>query len=302
MVLVTDLVSPGTEAATRPDVHVLQLGQELLEDTLTLESGGRVTVVELAVVGGDDLVLGLDHLGVDQTLDTVLEEVGLIHGLLGGLRNLEHDGPVRTLLGVGALGLAAVTQLEGGELDIRLGLVVGGVVGEDGGTVERSVVLGEVEPALVTNALGAFASQTNTNDVGGRVVQTLAEADELLVAHGLDQLVNSHGGDELLVLDGGAVGQLDGLLLGVNLADLTVLAESRLLLGEGVGDSDPDTTGTVASREAESGVGAPVTGNLVQNDVLGDKLHVGGGDTLAEPLSLHLISQLGTVMELETAI
>lgn len=295
MVLVTDLVSPAAESATGPDVHVLKLGQELLENTLTLESRCGVTVVELAVVGGDDLILGLDHLSVDETLDTVTEEVGLVNRLLGGLGNLQHDGPVRTLLGVGALGLAAVTQLEGGELDVLLRLVVGGVVGEDGGTVERSVVLGEVQPALVTDALRALTSQTDTNDVGRRVVQTLAEADELLVAHGLDELVHSHGGDELLVLDGGAVGELDGLLGSINLADLTVLAEAGLLLGESVGNSNPDTTGTIASREAESGVGAPVTSDLVQDDVLGDELQVGGSNTLTQPLSLHLFPRLGAV-------
>ena len=41
-------------------------------------------------------------------------------------------------------------------------------------------------PALVANALRALASQTDTNDVGRRVVQALAEIDQLLVVHGLD--------------------------------------------------------------------------------------------------------------------
>lgn len=100
VVLVANLVSPAAEAATGEDVHVLKLGEELLEDSLTLEGGGRVTVVKGTVVGGDDLIIRVDHLGVDETLDGVLEEVLDIDGLHGGLRDLQHDGPVRALLGL----------------------------------------------------------------------------------------------------------------------------------------------------------------------------------------------------------
>ena len=145
VVLVADLVPPATEPTTGVDVQVLELGEELGKNTLTLERRRRVTVVELAVVGRDDLVRGLNHFGVDQTLDTVLEQVGLINRLHARLRNLQHDGPVRALLSLGTAGLAAIAQRECGELDIGLGLVVGGVVGEDGGTVEGAVVLGEVQ-------------------------------------------------------------------------------------------------------------------------------------------------------------
>ena len=143
-------------------------------------------------------------------------------------------------------------------------------------------------PALVTDALGAGATDTNTNDVGGRVVKTLGQADELLVAHLLNQLVNSHGVDELVIADGGAVLEADTLVVGVDLGDLALGTEALLLLGDGLGNGNPDTTGAVAGREAEGGVGAPVAGNLAQNGVAGDELHVGGSDTLAKPLALHL--------------
>lgn len=143
-------------------------------------------------------------------------------------------------------------------------------------------------PALVTDALRALTSDTHTDDVGSRVEQTLGEADELLVAHLLNEVVNSHGVDEGAVANAGAVGELDDLLLSIDLGHLTALAESLLLLGEGVGDGDPDATSAVTSREAESGVGAPVTSDLVQDDVLGDLLDIGSGNTLAEPLALHL--------------
>ena len=288
VVLVTDLVSPAAEAATREDVHGLEFGEDLLEDTLTLKSGGGVTVVESTVVCGDDLVLGLDHLGVDETLDAVLEEVLNIDGLHAGLRNLEHDGPVRTLLSLGRRSLLTVGKVESRELDVLLRLVVGRVVGEDGGTVEGAVVLGEVQPALVTDALRALTSDTDTNNVGGRVVELLGEGHELLVAELLSKVVNSHGVDELVVANGATVGEVGNLLLGIDLGDLTLLAESLLLLGDGLSDGDPDTTGTITGGESEGSVGAPVTGNLVEDNVLGDKLSVRSGDTLTEPLALHL--------------
>lgn len=147
---------------------------------------------------------------------------------------------------------------------------------------------GLTHPALVADALGALATQTDTNNVGRRVEQTLGQVDELLVLHLLDELVNSHGVDQLAVADSGAIAQSDNLIVGVDLGDLTLLAKDLLLLGQSLGHGDPDTTGTVTGREAESGVGAPVAGDLVQDDVADGVLDVGGSDTLAEPLALHL--------------
>lgn len=290
MVLVADLVAPAAEAATRPDVHVLELGQELLEHTLALERGSGVAVVEAAVVGADDLVLGLEHLGVDETLDAVAEHVLLVDGLHGGLRDLEHDAPVGTLLGFGGRGLLAVGEVHGGQLLAGIGLVLGRVVGEDGGAVEGAVVLGEVEPALVADALRALATDTDTDDVSGAVEETLGELLELGVAHGLGEEVNGHGVDHLLVVDGGAVAEKDTVVLSVDKVDTAVLTEASVLLGNGVGNTNPDGASATLSREAEGGVGSPVAGGLLENDVLGDLLEVGCCDTLTEPLALHLLS------------
>ena len=101
-------------------------------------------------------------------------------------------------------------------------------------------------------------------------------------------MVNGHGGNQLLVANGSSVLHGDDLLGSIHLGNGTLLAESLVLLGESVGDSDPDATSAVAGRELESGVGAPVTSNLVQDDVLGNSLHIGGSNALAEPSSLHL--------------
>jgi hypothetical protein len=124
--------------------------------------------------------------------------------------------------------------------------------------------------------------------VGGRVEELLGVVDELLVTDLLTQSINSHGGDELLVTDGGTIGQSDNLGAGVHLGDLSVLTEASLLLGESVGDGNPDTTGTITGRETEGSVGTPVTGSLVQDDVGGHSLDIRGGDTLTEPGALHL--------------
>lgn len=145
VVLVTNFVLPAAEATTRVDVLGLQLGQQLSQDTITLDGGRRVAVVELAMVSRDDLILRQDHLSVDQALDTVLKQVLLVHRLHARLRDLQHDGPVRTLLRLSRVRLAAIGLVESGQLDVLLRLVVGRVVGEDSGTVEGAVILGEVQ-------------------------------------------------------------------------------------------------------------------------------------------------------------
>jgi hypothetical protein len=245
-------------------------------------------MVEAAVVGGDDLVVRLDHLSVDEALDAVLEHVLLINGLHAGLGDFQHDGPVWALLGLSGAGLGAVGELLSGELDVLLGLVVWRVVGEDGGTVEWAVILGEVEPALVTNALWSLATETDTNNVGGRVEEALAEIDELLVAHGLNERIDGHGVDELLVVDDCAVVQVYLVAVGINLGDPAVVAVSCLGIWQCLCNSLPDTTGTVSCGEAEGGVGTPVSCGLVVDDVVDDTLDIGGGDTLSKPLALHL--------------
>ena len=290
VVLVADLVAPAAEAATRPDVLGLELGEELLEYSLALERRSGVTVVVAAVVGADNLVRGRHHLGVDKTLDAVGEHGLVVDGLHRGLGNLEHDAPVGTLLGLGGGRLAAIGELESGQLYAGLGLVVRRVVGEDGGAVEGAVVLGEVQPALVTNALGALTSDTDTDNVGGAVEEALRQLLALLILHGLGQVVNGHGVDHLLVVDGGAVAEKDAVVVGVDAVHTAVLTEAGVLLGESVGNTNPDGTSAALGREAEGGVGSPVTGGLLEDNVLGDNLEVGCGNTLTEPLALHLMS------------
>lgn len=306
VILVTDLVAPASETATRPDALLLKLGEKLSESALTLQRWGGVTVVESAVVSRDDLVTGLEHLSVNETLDGFLHNGLKVHRLVRGLRDFQHNGPVGARLGLTAGRSGTIGELLGGELLGGVRLVVGGVVGEDGGTVEGTVVLGEVKlvpslvdplsvmrrtktyPALVSNALRTLSTNTNPNDVGGRVEELLGVVDELLVTDLLAQGINSHGGDELLVTDGGTIGQSDNLRVGVHLSDLSVLTEASLLLGESVGDGNPDTTGTVTGRETEGSIRTPVTGSLVQDDVGGHSLDIRGGDTLTEPSALHL--------------
>ena len=147
---------------------------------------------------------------------------------------------------------------------------------------------GKTHPALVTNAVRTRTTDTNTNDVSRGVEELLGVADEFLVTNGLGKVVDGHCGDESLVANGGAIGQLDGLVVGVHLGDRALLTEASVLLGDGVGDGNPDTTSTATSGEAEGRVGTPVTGGLVQDDVAGDGLEVGGSDTLTKPSALHL--------------
>jgi hypothetical protein len=100
---------------------------------------------EATVVGRDDLILRLDHFSVNEPLDAILEEVGMVNWLHGRFRDFQHDGPIRTLLGLTGFGFAAICKILSWELDRLFWLVVWRVVGEDGRTVEGAVVLREVE-------------------------------------------------------------------------------------------------------------------------------------------------------------
>ena len=84
VILVADLVAPAAEAAARVDVFGLEGGQEFGEDAFALEGGGRVAVVEAAVVGRDDFVVGAEHFGVEEALDGFFKEVGVVDGLHAG--------------------------------------------------------------------------------------------------------------------------------------------------------------------------------------------------------------------------
>lgn len=143
-------------------------------------------------------------------------------------------------------------------------------------------------PALIANPVGTSTTDTNTNDMGRRVEELLGVSDQFLVTNMLSERVDGHGGHKLLVANSGAVGHSNSLALGVDLLDLALLTEAGVFLGNGVGDSNPDTTSTVAGGETESSVRTPVTSGLVEDDVGGHSLDVGSGDTLTEPSALHL--------------
>ena len=65
-------------------------------------------------------------------------------------------------------------------------------------------------------------------------------------------------------------------------------SEFGVLFGQSVGDGDPDAACAAVGWEAEGCVGAPVTGGLLQDDVLGYGLEIWRSYSLAEPLALHL--------------
>lgn len=180
--------------------------------------------------------------------------------------------------------------MEGGEFLGGGRLVVGGVVGEDGGAVEGAVVLGEVEPAFVADAFRALAADADADDVGGAVEEVFGEGDEGLVAHLLDEGVDGHCVDEFLVLDRLAVLKGDDLCICVDGFDTALLAEHFVLLGDGLSDSNPDGASTAMGRKAEGGVGTPVACCLLKNNILGDGLDIRGRYSLTQPLTLHLHS------------
>ncbi len=128
VVLVAYLVAPAAEAAAGVDVFLLELWEEVFEHAFALEGWGRVAVVEAAVVGGDDFLVGLKHLRVEEAADGVGEEGGVVDGLEGGFAHFEHDAPVGAFFGVCGGGFGAVGVVEGGKFFGGGGLVVGAVV------------------------------------------------------------------------------------------------------------------------------------------------------------------------------
>ena len=81
---VSYLVSPAAETTSGVDVLSLEFRKKLLENTLTLQGWSGVTVVKAAVVGRDNLIIWSDHLSVDETLDRVPRDVGLVNWFHGG--------------------------------------------------------------------------------------------------------------------------------------------------------------------------------------------------------------------------
>lgn len=290
VVLVADLVAPAAEAAARVDVQVLQLGQELLEHAFALEGWRWIAVVEAAVVKRDDFVGWLEHSRVYEALDAVFHEGAVVDGLHRRLGDFEHDGPVWAVGFLVLGGLGAIGETHRGKQRCFCGLVVRAVVGEDGGAVEGAVVFGEVEPAFVADAFGARAADADANDVRAAEKEFGGEGDEVLVAHFLAERVDSHGVDHLVVFDFGAVGQEGDVRFSVNLLDSTMLAEALLVVWDSVGDGNPDASSAVSSWETEGRVWSPVPGSLVEDYVLDRLLDVWSGNSLTEPLALHLSS------------
>lgn len=80
----------------------------------------------------------------------------------------------------------------------------------------------------------------------------------------------------------------DSLSIGVDLGHGAVVTKASLFLGQGVCYGNPDATGTAVGREAKQRIGAPVTGNFVEDDVLHDEFGIWCGNTLTNPRSVHL--------------
>ena len=160
-------------------------------------------------------------------------------------------------------GLLARGEVERGEFFGVGGLVVGGVVGEYGGAVEGAVVFREVEPAFVADAFGALAADTDADNVGGGVEQVLAEGDEGLVAHFLNQRVDRHGVDEFFVADCFAAFESYEFVVCVHFGYCGMRAKHGLLFRNSFSHGDPDGACSAVSRESEGGIRAPVAGCLL---------------------------------------
>ena len=78
-------------------------------------------------------------------MDTLREDIRLIHRLKARFGNLQHDRPVRTRARATIIAFLTIGKLDSRKLHLVGRLVVGRVIGEDGGTVEGTVVFREVK-------------------------------------------------------------------------------------------------------------------------------------------------------------
>mmetsp|Transcript_26431 Transcript_26431/g.59170 ORF Transcript_26431/g.59170 Transcript_26431/m.59170 type:complete len:202 (-) Transcript_26431:782-1387(-) len=196
MVLVGHLVFVGPEAAAAPHVVLLEQRQRLGKCGVAHEVGGRVPVLETAVVDGHDLRVRLAKCHVDRPLDGFLDDFRQVDGLLHALAHLEHEGPVGPRRGLARLGGRPIRQAQSREeLSVRGGVGLG-VVAKDGAAVEGAVVLGVVEPAL--EVVRVDAPEADADNVRGRVVELVRQVTP---PHHAQGQVERNGRHELLVLD-----------------------------------------------------------------------------------------------------
>lgn len=145
MVLVAHFVLPRSETPAGQDVLLLEVGQDLGQRAITLKAGSGITMVKATNISADNLILWLQQISIDQALDAVGQQSIMVNRLIRRFGNLEHDGPVRSGLRLRRGGLLTVGQLLGRQLDLVFGLVMKGVVGENGSPIERAVVFREVQ-------------------------------------------------------------------------------------------------------------------------------------------------------------
>lgn len=119
-------------------------------------------MVKATNVGADDFILWFQQVSVDQTLDAVRKQGVMVNWFVRRLRNFKHDRPVWTGLRFRRGWPLAVGQLLCGKFSVVTGLVVRGVVGENSGTVEWTVIFDEVQLFYVSYVSGITGSRKNS--------------------------------------------------------------------------------------------------------------------------------------------
>jgi hypothetical protein len=139
MILIRNLIFPAPKSASRPNILRLQSGKNLCETAVAFESRSGIPVGEFTVINGDDFVLWEEERSVDGALNGVGYESRFCDGFHGGFGNFKHQGPVWTFFGVGGGGFGAVGELEGRETGCGCGLIVRGVIRENGCSIEGTI-------------------------------------------------------------------------------------------------------------------------------------------------------------------
>ena len=155
MILIRNLILPTPKPATTPYIFRLQRRQNLGETSISFKRGRRVSMGEFTVINADDFIVCGEEVCVDGSLDGVGDEVWLVNGFQARFGDFKHERPVGAFFCRCGVGFVAVCELQGWEASVRLGLVVGGVIREDGRSIEWAIGFGEVELLSETREKGA---------------------------------------------------------------------------------------------------------------------------------------------------
>lgn len=121
----------------------------------------------------------------------------------------------------------------------------------------------QVQPTLVTNSVGQDTTDSDSDNVRAGVNELSRRLGQVLCSlNNLHGLIKRHGGNHRIVRNARPVIEVTNLGGSFNAHNLFV--ERKLVLGQSLGDSLPNSSRTIIGRESESRVRTPIDQQMYQ--------------------------------------